>query len=282
MRIAILVSKDYGPKTPFKDDLILKGFLNEKGFSVDIVQWDEEIDFSIYSAAIIRSCWDYDKRVDEFLAKMKCISKECMLFNPYDVIKKNSNKKYLFDLKDRGIHIIPMQLVEDVNSISIDKDWDKIVIKPTISASGRNTYRFNRKDMDNIKKVCKDIINMNKEPIIQKYILSIETTGEYSTIVIDGKILFTVNKKPKEGNFLVHHHFGGTFNIVDISNKQIEFINDLISKLDYIPLYMRVDYIEEDGIIYLLELEEIEPGLYISYNEEIAKELSDAILRKIK
>ncbi len=66
-KIAILVSGEY-KKQPTKDDLLLQNELQNRGYLADITVWsDTSTDFSEYDLAIIRSCWDYDSRLTEFL-----------------------------------------------------------------------------------------------------------------------------------------------------------------------------------------------------------------------
>ena len=42
--------------------------LDAAGIAHEIVCWDEELDWSRFAAAVLRSTWDYVPRLDEFLA----------------------------------------------------------------------------------------------------------------------------------------------------------------------------------------------------------------------
>ncbi|AGT44600.1 ATP-grasp domain-containing protein [Treponema pedis] len=281
-KIAILVSGEY-KKQPTKDDLLLQNELQNRGYLADITVWsDTSTDFSEYDLAIIRSCWDYDSRLTEFLRQMKKIENSSLLYNPLDIIEKNSDKRYLLDLQTTGIKITPTVTADNLNNISIPPEWKKVVIKPNVSASGKDTYRYSIDEEEKIKAACSDIIEKGKLPLIQKYISSIETFGEHSSIVIDGKITLTVKKTPAKGGFLIHKHFGGSSTSVQTSEKEKSFIRNILSKLESLPLYMRVDYLkDENDNFLLLELEQIEPHLYLTESVSGLEALTDGIIKRL-
>ncbi|WP_029408787.1 ATP-grasp domain-containing protein [Treponema pedis] len=281
-KIAILVSGEY-KKQPTKDDLLLQNELQNRGYLADITVWsDTSTDFSEYDLAIIRSCWDYDSRLTEFLRQMKKIENSSLLYNPLDIIEKNSDKRYLLDLQTTGIKITPTVTADNLNNLNIPSEWKKVVIKPNISASGKDTYRYSIDEEEKIKAACSDIIEKGKLPLIQKYISSIETFGEHSSIVIDGKITLTVKKTPAKGGFLIHKHFGGSSTSVQTSEKEKSFIRNILSKLESLPLYMRVDYLkDENDNFLLLELEQIEPHLYLTESVSGLEALTDGIIKRL-
>lgn len=281
-KIAILVSGEY-KKQPTKDDLLLQNELQNRGYPADITVWsDTSTDFSEYDLAIIRSCWDYDSRLTEFLRQMKKIENSSLLYNPLDIIEKNSDKRYLLDLQTTGIKITPTVTADNLNNLNIPPEWKKVVIKPNVSASGKDTYRYLIDEEEKIKAACSDIIEKGKLPLIQKYISSIETFGEHSSIVIDGKITLTVKKTPAKGGFLIHKHFGGSSTSVQTSEKEKSFIRNILSKLESLPLYMRVDYLkDENDNFLLLELEQIEPHLYLTESVFGLEALTDGIIKRL-
>ncbi len=279
-RIPVLVCAKYGKQTPYQDDAYLCERLKEAGCDADITVWDDErIDYSDYDLAIIRSCWDYDMRVEEFLDKMKQISQKTHLVNSYKLIENNSDKRYLKELQDRGIRIIPTIIAEQPKEIKIPSLWKKVVVKPTVSASGKDTYLCEGKEFEKIKEICEVLYQKNKIPMLQQYFSSVETFGEHSSVVIDGQITFTMKKIPAKDSFLVHQYLGGSYIPVETSQEEVEFVKDLLQKLKQKPIYMRVDYLKGyEGRFYLLELEQIEPNLYLCRNEEGTKRLIRALL----
>lgn len=282
---AILVSQKYYNE-PYIDDVVLKEELVSKGHTASIVAWDDKtVDFSLFKAAIIRSCWDYDQRLEEFLERLSLIQSKCLLLNPYKMVKENSSKYYLEDLEKRGVSVVPTVFIRsesDFQELTIDFNSEKVIIKPVISASGRDTYCHNANDDEGIENSIKEIIR-TKPVMIQPYIKSIETAGERSTVVIDGQPVFTMQKKPAKGGYLVHKHWGGTYTEITPTEQDLLFLKETMDLLEEKPLYMRVDYVYgNDKKPLLLELELIEPNLYLSQNTLGLKILSDKLSSILK
>lgn len=266
---AILVSEKYYNE-PHIDDMALRDELTAEGHTAKIVAWDDEnIDFSLFKIAIIRSCWDYDQRLNEFLKQLYLIQSKCLLLNPYKTIKENSSKFYLKNLKEKGALIVPTIFIDselDFKKQIIDFNCEQVIIKPVISASGRDTYRYNSNDTKGIEDAVKKILK-TKPVMIQPYIESIETVGERSTVVIDGQPVFTMKKKPARGSYLVHKHWGGTYTETIPTEQDLLFLKETLSLLEEELLYARVDYVYgKDKKPLLLELELIEPNLYLAQN----------------
>lgn len=283
MDVGILVSEKYY-KNPYEDDLLLRESLEKKGYKCQIIRWDNnDINYKEIKLVIIRSCWDYQNRVDEFLEKMKKISRETLLLNPYSLVLENSDKKYLKKLKEKNIPIVETTFIDrnfDLKKLNIR--GKKVVIKPTISASGKDTYLCDKENIGQIREVINKIPE-GKLLMIQPYMDSIEEKGERSTVIIDGKAVFTMKKTPEKGNFLVHKHFGGTYTPLEINKAEKEFVYKVWSNLDEKPLYARVDYLYDGSDrLLLLELELIEPNLYLSQNKDGLDLLVDRIILKIK
>ncbi len=282
-RIAILASRDYGPLTPYPDDALLCESFNNLGHEAQIVCWDDEsVDYTKYDGAVVRACWDYDRRLPEFLKRMEYIHQRTVLLNPYETIRENTDKRYLLKLKERGVPIVPSIIVEEAEELTIPFHWQKVIVKPTVSASGRDTSLFSGLDRQGIYEAANGILKQGKCVLLQEYLSSVEEYGERSSVLIAGNITFTMKKTPETGGYLVHRRHGGTYSPVQATSDEKQFTEHLLSQMDTIPLYMRVDYLrQKDGQICLLELEQIEPNLYLRENEEGLKLLVQETLKRI-
>src|SRR4030095_12046640 len=79
--------------------------LKKKSVHITPAVWDDpNVDWAAFDLAVVRSCWDYASRRDEFLAWAERVAH---LVNPAPVLTWNTNKQYLSDLADSGIPIIP-------------------------------------------------------------------------------------------------------------------------------------------------------------------------------
>ncbi len=282
-RIAILVSQNYGPSHPYPDDALLCRAFEGMGHQARIICWDDEtVDYQQYDAAIVRSCWDYDKRLPEFLDRLAHIDQHTILLNPFEIIRENTDKRYLLKLEERGVPIVPTVVVKNIEELQMPESWQQVIVKPAVSASGRDTSLHSGLDQQGIRAASAAIWKQGKTVLLQEYLSSVEEYGERSSVLIAGKITFTMKKTPKPGDFLVHTHHGGTYVPVKTTLDEDQFLKLLISKISKVPLYMRVDYLRRrDGLICLLELEQIEPNLYLRENAEGLKLLTQETLKRI-
>ena len=277
-RIVILTRQTYRD-IPHKDDALLKERLLHLGCKADIIAWDDPVyPFDKADVAIVRSCWDFHWRTDEYLQRIAEIAARTCLLNPFEDIKKYSNKHYLHDLHDFGINIVPAAFcrsIQDAQKAAQDFGSQQVVIKPVVSASGRNTFLVNRHDRPALENAAAQVFKIKDELLVQPFIKSVQTRGERSTVVIQGEPLFTMQKLPAKDNFLAHEHHGGTFSQTEIDQSAHDFLAQICATFKTPPLYMRVDYLEgPDGVPMLLELELNEPNLYLSKSERILEALS--------
>ena len=267
-RIAILASQDHGPSHPYPDDVLLLYAFEQLGHRAHIICWDDEaIDYQHYDAAIVRSCWDYDQRLPEFMNRLAHIHNHTVLLNPYEIIRENADKQYLLTLEQSGVPVVPTLFIQDAEDLHVPESWKRVIVKPTVSASGRDTSLHVASDPQGIHAAIAALTKKGKTAMLQEYQPSIEEYGERSSVMIAGETTFTMKKTPKDGNFLVHKHHGGTYIPVETTLEEERFLDLLIQKIAEAPLYMRVDYLRcKDGLICLLELEQIEPNLYLHEN----------------
>src|SRR5436190_22616236 len=109
--IALITYKEL-PTLTESDRLLIKP-LEENGFQPHVVCWDEKIDWKQFDSVILRSCWDYHTRVDEFLIWLNMLEQqEIPVWNPIDIVRWNYKKTYLKELEDKGITIIPTVCLE--------------------------------------------------------------------------------------------------------------------------------------------------------------------------
>lgn len=280
--VAILVS-DKWKKTHHIDDVLLQKKLEEKNVSCDILSWRTSPKiFSEYKCAIIRSCWDYHENRDAFLRQIFEIEKRCLLINDYNTVRENSEKTYLKTLSEQNIPVVPTlyaKTKDEVNALSIPNHWTGLVLKPTVSASGMNTHRFLKETGNEWKKKAEELVEKGSI-MIQDYYESIQEKGERSLIVIDGKVCIAIKKMPPKDGFLIHNHHGGYSVPDEITETDCKFVQNLISKIDKNPAYMRVDLLySNSGEFHLLELELIEPGLYLKESPQALESLANLLTK---
>ena len=123
--------------------------LESAGFAVSRVSWSSKhVDWECFDYAIFRTTWDYFERLDEFLDWVNLHSKKIKFLNNLDLIKWNLDKNYLKDFNSIGI--VPSLFLKKKQTLRLlvflkKLGWDKIVIKPTVSAAAWNTHLITKK-----------------------------------------------------------------------------------------------------------------------------------------
>jgi len=269
------------------DDRLLLNSLGQAGVSAQPVVWDDrEANWQEFSCVVIRSCWDYHNRLDEFLDWVDLLEKQNIpLLNPPDIIRWNCNKRYLLDLEAKDILIVPTIFLqsnstENIKQLLKDHDWQRAVIKPTVSATAHQTWLtcFDSPDSDQTK--LEKMLTELPEVMIQEFLNVIRIGGEWSFIFFDGRFSHAVVKKPQAGDFRVQDDFGGTAFRQEPGQHLIKQAEAILQAIDVVPLYARVDGIETDGKLILMELELIEPALFLGVGEGASNRFAKAITQR--
>ena len=101
-------------------------------------------------------------------------------------------------------------------------------------------------------------------------------------IVIDGQCTHAVRKVPKAGDFRVQDDHGGVVMAHTASEEERLFAERAVAACPALPLYARVDVVRDDcGQLCLMELELIEPELFLRFYTPAAWCLAQAIARQL-
>lgn len=244
--------------------------------------WDgEQPDWSDFDACLIRSTWDYHDKHEEFLAWTREVAAETRLWNPPELVAWNSNKTYLRELSEAGVRIVPTVWVERGSAVELEevltgRDWEEAVVKPVVDLGAHNLQRAQRGE----ESTALDTVLQRGDAMVQPFLPSVKEKGELSLIYIDGHLTHTVRKRPAPGDFRVQSIWGGTATRDDPSQAEVELAEQALAQLHEPPLYARVDLVAgPDGAPCLIELELIEPNLYLKEHPPAAELLANAALK---
>lgn len=267
MKTVALVTYSKQPELLDGDKLLIDPF-QRHGFSLQAIPWDKkEVLWENFDLVIFRSCWDYHLRIPEFLHWLnKLETRKVNLWNPAKIVRWNMDKKYLLDLEKEGIPIIPTlifnkETIKNAKAIINDKNWQEVVIKPTFGASAYKTVRVKSERLNPELPVLNSIFQ-ESEVIIQPFIQDINIYGELSFIFFNKQYSHTIMKRPRKNEYRSQIEFGG----IELSSKPnpnlISQAQQVIEKIDSPLLYARVDCLNNNGQLQLMELELIEPYLF--------------------
>ena len=267
-------------------DALVADCLADCGVEVDNVSWrSRTVNWDDYEMVIIRSPWDYQQAEDEFMTVLEAIdASTAVLWNPIDVVRWNVRKTYLQELHDRGITIVPTQFVQSPTESQIRGifevfESDQIVIKPVVGANANDTFWL-RPDSSALELQQIEALYDGRLALLQPFIPSVIEYGETSLMFFDGEYSHSVLKTPKAGDFRVQEEYGSRIQSIVPDPALIEFSQRALEPIPQRILYGRVDLVElPNGQPAVMELELIEPSLYLSYDADSAARFADAIQR---
>jgi hypothetical protein len=286
MKIALLSIDDL---TGFvADDELVVEPLRELGHVAEFVPWQQTgVAWREYGGVIIRTTWDYQNSLAAFLEVLHEIESQTRLANPLKIVQWNADKKiYLQDLAKKGARIVPTIWHDGkIDSRQIEQ-WfgqlrsDELVTKPTVGANAQDALRIRRGEQD--VATLSRLFN-KRSCMIQPFMRGITDEGEFSLFYIDGEYSHAILKTPKPGDFRVQEEHGGIIKSIEPSSGLLAAGKEVLKHISTALLYARVDFVrtEKDEFL-LMELELIEPSLYLRKAEHAPSLFAEAIDRWVR
>lgn len=264
---------------PLLDALVARGIDHR------VVDWDDrDADWAAFDLIVVRSPWDYTRRHREFMAWAERVAAVTALANPPEILRWSADKRYLDDLRAVGVPVVATSFAAPGEQM----DWpdaDEVVVKPTISAGSIDTARYRAPRRAEAEAHVARLHRDGRTAMAQPYLSRVEgERAETALVFVDGSFSHAARKGPMlmPGLALV----GGLFVEEDIRPAEPTAAERSVAgaAIDAIPgggellLYARVDLVPDDaGHPVVLELELVEPSLFLAHGAGAAGRLSDAI-----
>jgi glutathione synthase/RimK-type ligase-like ATP-grasp enzyme len=265
--------RNYNSNVVNEDDLIIN-FLKIKRVDIDVLIWtDSHIEWEKYDYLIIKSPWDYFDRYVEFLQWLnKLESLGVKVLNPVSILKWNSDKIYLKDLEEGGVKIIPTVWLGKGERLNVDACMKQLsseimVFKPRISGGAKNTFIIDKYSSSEKILACNYLLE-SESYMAQPFMEEIQTEGEWSFVFFNGKFSHALLKTPCQNDFRVQHYHGGKITSMEAPKHLLNQAQDVVDKFAKNCLYARVDGVVKNGDLLLMELELIEPMLFLFTNDD--------------
>ncbi|MFE5673353.1 RimK family alpha-L-glutamate ligase [Agromyces sp. NPDC056523] len=265
----------------FDDDRRLIEGLARRGVEAESVPWSAQVDWSTFDLAVLRSTWDYVDRLPEFLAALEAIEgRGCRVRNPVAAVRWNSDKGYLEDLARWGVSVVPLirarpddpgPALRAVAAIG----WDELVVKPVVGVGAADVTRLPASHLE------RHLASAAGPVFVQPFAPSVIDEGEYSYAVIGGEVSHVVRKRPATGDFRAHGIYGATVEAHAPAAADLAAVHDLYAQLPWELDYARIDVVRYHGRLAVLELELIEPILYLSLAPGAEDRLARAVARDL-
>jgi glutathione synthase/RimK-type ligase-like ATP-grasp enzyme len=263
-------------------DALLAAELERAGAIVVAAPWDT-IAPADESPVIVclRSTWDYHRRWTEFRAWVAGFDgRPGELWNPAETVLWNADKLYLRDLGAAGIALPRTHWFDPGERPEVEailRQWNlaRAVLKPRVSATafGTSLISAGRVLSDEEWKPLE-----TSGGLIQAFVPEVESQGEVSLVYVDGGFSHAVRKRPAGGEFRVQRDFGGSVEGVAPPRRVRDFGDAVLAAVSRPWLYARVDLVETDRGPVLMEVELIEPDLFLT--SPAAARLAAALLAR--
>ena len=267
------------------DDRLLPPELARRGISASAQLWDDpNVDWTSFDAVVLRSTWDYHLRPEEFARWIAARESEGVpLWNPPALVRWNSHKFYLRDLEEKGVAIVPTRFLPagtapDLGELLGREGWERAVVKPAVSATAFRTHLVDRASAGSDP--ARELL-AEADALFQEYQPEIESGGEWSFVFLGGEFSHAVRKRPAPGDFRVQEQFGGRAEPETPPADLARQAARALAPVDSPWLYARVDAVETAGGLKLMELELVEPSLFLSAESGAAARFADEIEKRI-
>jgi hypothetical protein len=280
----------------FKDDELLIDALRSRGASASAVPWDDPAtDWAACDLVVIRSTWDYAGRHDEFLGWVDEVGDR--LENAPALVRWNSDKHYLADLAGAGFPVVETTYVGP--EAAVPSLSGTVVVKPTVSGGGRDTGRFGHGAHASAINLIRAIGASGRTAMVQPYLKAVDTEGEAAIVFVHGQFSHGLRKRAvltREGVAPTRDDRIGAAEAMydpDLvtaatpANDELvvarEIVDYLARRFEGPPLYARVDLARDaDGAPLVLELEAVEPSLYLGLVPGATDTFADAIVARVR
>lgn len=263
----------------YEDELHVTGELERRGHRVTPVQWTAPLPADV-DVFVMRNPWDWFQRRDEFRTFLKSLRGRRVLNSP-DVLEAFADKTYLPRLEAKGVAVVPtVQLSPDqlhrVPELLKEKHWLRAVLKPSFTANAVGAYRF---DAGDAERVVGEILSgpaSREIHLLQPYVEGIETE-EKSFVFFGGVFSHAVRKTPKAGEWRVQNAYGGVPVKFEPVASEVAQAKAILDGAGVETAYARVDVVQWNGSLHLMELELVEPELFFRLHPPAAARFADVL-----
>lgn len=266
------------------DDRLLAAALRERGAEPAPVVWDAAgTDWDAFDHVVLRSVWDYHLRLPEFAAWLDAHAAAGRpLINPAGLVRWNLHKSYLDDLAAAGSPVIETARIVQGTPAGLarlldERGWAQAVVKPAVSASAHRTFRVETDTAADLEAELAAILEAG-DALVQPLAPEILATGEWSLVFLGGAFSHAVLKRGAPGEFRVQEEYGGQAETREPGPDLRAQAAHVLGQAPERTAYARVDGIERDGRFVLMELELIEPVLYLGRDPAAPGRLANAIV----
>lgn len=274
MRVAFVTDSAHPDLTP--DDRLAVGPLAARGVEVVPALWGRPL--PAVAGAVVRSPWDYHHDAAAFCAWVEALP--VPVANPPAVLRWNVDKSYLLALAARGVPTIPTVRVAGgapLGPAVASLGAAEVVVKPEVSGGGYATFRVDGRDAAAIARIEAEVARVGGTFHVQPYLAAVATEGELSLVWLGGDYSHALAKRPSPGGFLVQEEHGGNSVPCEAPAAARAVAERALAAVDAPLLYARVDLLRDGEGWRVIELELVEPELFLRHHPEAPARFAEAV-----
>ena len=261
------------------------------GLAPAVVDWhDEGHDWARHDLVVVRSTWDYTDHLDAFLATLRGIAAATVVANPVGVIAANVDKRYLVRLAAAGVPVVPTTVLEVGDRLEAPDG--PFVVKPVVSAGARDTERYAPEEADLARAHVATLHAVGRAVLVQPYVSAVDDRGETGIVHLADERSHAFRKGPILRPDAAYVE--GLYREEDIRPRQPTTAEEAVADavLDAVGvvapgatrrelLYARVDLVPGPDGPLLMELELVEPSLFLDTDAGAPGRAAAAIARQL-
>jgi glutathione synthase/RimK-type ligase-like ATP-grasp enzyme len=264
------------------DSPILLEALGREGIDARLAVWDDPaVDWDVFDLVVVRSTWDYAPRRAQFLDWARSVAR---LANPHPAIEYSSDKHYLAHLAARGHAVVATRFV-DVGDEAVLPDVD-FVVKPSVGAGSIDADRYRPDERERARAHVARLHASGRDAMVQPYVDSVDVLGERALVFIDGSFSHAMTKAAMLN--VAADERDSLFRREQMSRAQgepdaVAFAQRVLDGLAFDDLlYARVDLVRTRERWAVMELELVEPSLFLGFDDEAPSRLALAIKGRLR
>ena len=250
------------------DERLALPALRRAGAQVEVVNWDDPgVRWESYDRAVLRSTWDYPQRLDDFRAWLAKAAAATDLRNPLPMVRWNLDKHYLAELDRAGVPVVATTFVEPGETPP--RPRGEFVVKPAVGAGSRDAASYAPEQWAQAREHVERLHAAGVSVLVQPLIPSVAARGEWPLVFLGGHYSHAASKRvdlPRagsvEGLFAeeTNRPYGAEPEQIAVARAAVDHVIDRFG----VPAYARVDLVAHEGRPLVLELELIEPSLFLA------------------
>lgn len=285
-RLALATSAMYPGIYP--DDVYFVDVLERLGIQATPCVWnDAAVDWTAFDAVLVRTVWDYFEHYAAFLAWLDTLDRLGVpMINDSRLIRWNSEKRYLLDIEQQGVAIIPTRVARagTLPEVLPSMSEQDVVIKPTVSGGAWHTLRGTVGETAFQQALA--LLPAELDYLVQPFVPEIASNGEWSLLYFGGRYSHAVIKHPASGDYRVQQQHGGTakeaipdVSVIQAADKALAAVTELGHREH---AYVRVDGVVVNEQFHVMELELIEPLLHLTIRPDAAEKFAEHIFHRLR